>query len=139
MTGVPLHVAPRPCNTCPYRCDTPPGVWHPDEYEKLARYDDQPDGQLPALATFHCHQENATGDPTVCRGWLSVHAESPAVRLAIIDGKVTVDQVYAEADVDLYESGAEAQAAGIAAVAAPGGDAVDAIRKLVRRGAGRPD
>lgn len=61
-----LHVAPRPCNTCPYARSTPPGVWAPEEYAKLSRYDRSPETNQD-LATFHCHQENATGVPTVCR------------------------------------------------------------------------
>ena len=33
------RVRPKPCASCPYRCDVPSGVWHPDEYAKLEVYD----------------------------------------------------------------------------------------------------
>jgi len=134
--SAPLFAAPRPCNTCPYRRDTPPGVWHPDEYAKLATFDDQHDGSLPNLAVFRCHQQTATNVPTVCRGWLSVHAHTPAIRMAVITGQVTVDQVFAEVDVELYETGAEACAAGMAGVERVSSQASRAIDKLQRRGVG---
>lgn len=136
MAPGPLHVAPRPCPTCPYARSTPPGIWHPDEYAKLARYDAMP---LSAedLATFHCHQQNVTGRPTVCRGWLGVHADSPAVRLAVTFGRLSAEVVPFEQDPGLYSSGAEACAAGMAGVDAPDSDAQDAMGKLLRRGAGR--
>lgn len=128
----PLHVAPRPCVTCPYRRDTPPGIWAPEEYEKLARYDDE-----RVLALFLCHQTNATGTPTACRGWLTVHQESVAARLAVLHGRVTDDQRYAEVDVELYVTGTEARDAGLAGVKRPDEAAQRAMDKLVARGAGR--
>lgn len=130
----PLHVAARPCPTCPYRKDTPPGIWHPDEYRKLAEFDDTDPGPL---AVFRCHQQNATGRPAVCRGWLAVHdLASPAVRVAVATGQVTVEQVEAPVDVDLYASGAQACEAGLAGVEQPGRQAREAIAKLTARGAG---
>ena len=63
-----LHVAPLACATCPYRRNTPSGIWDRVEYEKLALYDEpslHPDGYVPEIATFHCHQENASGIETV--------------------------------------------------------------------------
>lgn len=132
MTG--LHAAPRPCVTCPYRRDTPAGIWDPDEYAKLADYDNEHE---PPLATFHCHQENATGVPTVCRGWLSVHHDSVAVRLACSVGKLTVEQRDAHVDVELYETGTEAMDAGLAGCDDPSPAARAAASKLIRRGAGR--
>jgi hypothetical protein len=130
---VTLHAAPRPCTTCPYRRDTPAGIWHPDEYHKLVAYDDEPG----PFETFHCHQENATGVPTVCRGWLSVHPDSVAVRLAIARGALTVEQRDAPPMVDLYISGTEARDAGLAGVENPSTAARVAIRRLTRKGAGR--
>lgn len=128
----PLHVAPRPCTTCPYRRDTPAGIWAPEEYEKLARYDDE-----PLLATFLCHQTNATGIPTACRGWLSVHCESVAARMAVMQGRVTNDQRYAEVDVDLYANGREARDAGMAGVEHPDEAAQRAMDRLLARRAGQ--
>lgn len=134
MSAQALHVAPRPCSTCPYRRDTPPGIWHPDEYERLADFDDvDADGVLPT-STFRCHQQTATGVPTACRGWLTVHADSVAVRVAVVTGQVTIDQVRAPVPVDLYASGAEARDAGLAGVADPSPEALQAIASLVVKG-----
>jgi hypothetical protein len=137
VTMKALHAAPRPCNTCPYRRDTPPGVWHPEEYEKLPLYDDGSDEIQ--IATFHCHQQNATGVETVCRGWLTVHCESIAARLALITGALTVEQLYADVDVELYATGQEARDAGMAGVDDPDERARRAIDRLVQKGAGRWD
>lgn len=126
----PLRCPPTPCNTCPYRRDTPPGIWDASEYRKLPEYDA---GRM-ALSTFHCHQEHATGMPTVCRGWLAVHRfDSIAVRLAVARGLVEPEQVEAPCPVPLYGSGAEACAAGLGAVRRPGRRARRAIAKLARR------
>lgn len=131
MSGT-LHVAPRPCGTCPYRRDTPPGIWDASEYRKLADYDYHP-GEVGPLSTFRCHQQTATGVPTACRGWLTVHADSHAVRLAVVQGQVTLDEVAAEVDVDLYESGAEACTAGLAGIDQPSPLARRKIAKLIDR------
>lgn len=137
----PLHVDVRPCSSCPYRCDTPAGVWHPDEYAKLALYDDN-----GALGIFLCHHTNSSRrDPasvehgdTVCRGWLTVHAESAAARIAVLAGAVTDEQRYAAVDTPLYRTGREAAEAGLAGVEDPNDAAQRMIDRLVRKGAGRP-
>jgi hypothetical protein len=126
-----LHVAPRPCNTCPYLRSTPPGIWHPDEYAKLPHFDDDAPLDEHALATFHCHQQHATGVPTVCRGWLGVHRDSIAVRVAQIDGRIDPADVPTEPDPTMYDSGAEACAVGLAAVDAPPPEAFAAQVKLL--------
>ncbi len=133
-----LHMAARPCSTCPYRRDTPPGIWSADEYRKLPQYDDayQP---VPALAVFRCHQQNGTGVPTVCRGWLAVHPDSPAVRLAILTGELTRAQRDTPVDVALYDSGQEACLAGLAAIARPSTKALRAQARLLRRGYAKED
>lgn len=131
-----LHCAPRPCVSCPYRIDVPSGVWAADEYAKLRGYDSTDHATMP-LATFHCHQENATGVPTVCRGWLSVHADSIAVRMAIIDGKVTADDVYATPEVPLHPSGTAAAEHGLRDIERPTREAVELAGKITRLGAGR--
>lgn len=128
-----LACPPTPCSTCPFRRDTPPGIWHPSEYEKLPRYD----SQAPELAVFHCHQQTATGQETVCKGWLSVFRfDAIAVRLAVAFGALTVEQVKAPCKVPLYGSGAEACAAGLSACRRPGERALRAIRRLNAKGIG---
>jgi len=132
-----LKVPAQGCPTCPYLRATPPGIWDASEYEKLAEYDEQP-GQLPVLAAFHCHQENATGQATVCRGWLSVHRGAVAVRLACARGALQASQVQAlPEEPQYYATGAEAAAAGLAGVEYPGDDARKKIAGLVRRGVAR--
>jgi Family of unknown function (DUF6283) len=127
-----LYAAPRPCNTCPYACSTPAGIWAASEYEKLIDYDDNPGPYV----VFHCHQETATGVATVCRGWLSVHPDTLAVRLAIAQGRLTVDQRDAPPAVELYRSAAEAAAVGLAAIEAPEDAALRAAERLIERGVG---
>lgn len=134
-----LHVAPRPCNTCPYRTDTPPGIWHESEYRKLAAYDRGFSDGGP-MAVFRCHQQTATGVPSVCVGWLGCHSyDSTAVRMALATGQLEPGDVEAAENcgVELYASGTEAAAAGLAGVADPDEDAQDRIAKLVRRGVER--
>ena len=67
-----------PCPTCPYRRDVPSGIWDESEYAKLELYDEPTDRRLPQTALFLCH----TTPESPCRGWLTVHRESVAVRLA---------------------------------------------------------
>lgn len=123
-----------PCGSCPYRQDTPPGVWDASEYAKLRQYSDP---MNPLLSVFLCHQTNATGKETVCRGWLSVEQESIAVRLAMIRGAVTPEQVFAPPLVPLYATGEEAAAAGLSAVEEPSPEAVRLSQRLIRKGAGK--
>lgn len=123
----PLHVDALPCPTCPYRKDTPSGVWAPEEYEKLRNYDDN-----TSFATFLCHQSNIVGRDAVCRGWLSVHCESVAVRLAVMTGEVPPGSPYAEVGTELYASGNEAADAGLKGVKRPGRKAKEACAKLDR-------
>lgn len=49
-----LKVLPKPCDTCPYSKSTPPGVWHPEEYLKLKKFDD-PVAHGIYSAVFLCH------------------------------------------------------------------------------------
>lgn len=132
--SAPLLCPPTPCSTCPYRRDTPTGIWHPGEYIKLAEYDDDPPRESVPLATFHCHQETITGRPTVCRGWLAVHGDIPAVRIAVIRGEIPPEEVDRPVSVPLYGSGREACAAGLRGVSRPGKKARAAIVRLQARG-----
>lgn len=131
------------CSTCPYRRDTPPGIWAPVEYEKLREYDEGggqlipfPDGsehRMPAITTFHCHQENVTVEDTVCRGWLSVHADSVAVRLACSLG-LDWRKVPTEPEPIYYATGAEAADAGLAGCDDPAPEAKKRVENLLARG-----
>jgi hypothetical protein len=59
-------VRARPCTTCPYRRDVPPGIWAPAEYDRLRAYD-EPTGGQPAVG-FACHTDPAL----YCHGWAVV-------------------------------------------------------------------
>lgn len=122
--------APRPCGSCPYRCDVPPGVWDAVEYAKLPAFDGPTYTQPPSV--FLCHQE----DGRLCAGWAAVHdmADSLGLRLAVSRGDLTPAEVQEvidyETDVPLFESGAEAAAYGVAAVSMPPASALRVIEKL---------
>lgn len=123
-----MNVLPSPCDSCPYRRDCPSGVWHEAEYEKLRDYDSN-----RAFSLFLCHQTPVIGEVTACRGWLTVHAESVAARLAVCQGLVTDEQRYAPVSVPLFSSGEEAADAGEARIKRPGKAARKMIEKIVRR------
>ncbi len=125
--------APRPCGSCPYRTDTPSGVWERHEYEKLPRFDGETWEQDPSI--FMCHQQ----DGRLCAGWVGCHdmQESLGLRMAAAMGDVTTAVVDAcmayTTDVELYATGAEACAAGLREVEAPSEKAVKTIRKLEKK------
>lgn len=134
MVSTKPILPPTPCNTCPYRLSTPFGIWHESEYRKLPLYD----AGGTELSIFHCHQENATGVPTLCRGWVSCHRfDSIAVRFAVIRGVLTIDQVEEECPVPLYATGREACEAGLAGVEEPSSKAQRVMERLVRKGIGK--
>lgn len=127
--------APRPCESCPYRQDVPPGVWHLSEYRKLIEYD-KPTGEQP-VALFQCHQ-NDPGDESarICGGWAGVHGqEALALRMAIASGAIDPDTGMAAMDyqspVPLFASGAEAAAHGI--MDDPGPEAQAIMAKIRQR------
>ena len=132
----PLHVPKRACSTCPYRRDTPPGVWEAAEYEKLRAFAAAPQ-TAEDLRGFLCHQTHATGVRTVCRGWLSVHRHHVAVRLFMARGELRYGDVPTEDEPEYYATGTEACEAGLAGIENPSEEARVAITKLVRRGVAR--
>ena len=129
-----LAVDKSPCSTCPYRRDVPSGLWHSEEYEKLRKYDDDVGGGVPSLSTFLCHQSNVTGRETACKGWLMVHRDSVAVRLAVIQGKVEFPECFEPTNVPLFGSGGEAADHGEREIENPGEKAVSAAERLLRTG-----
>lgn len=107
--------ATAPCSTCPYRRSTPPGIWHPSEYEKLR----EKDGDMIG-AVYNCHLD----DGTLCRGWLADQKRrgipSIALRLKLILGSreggsaaTRAFEAVDEKDPDLYDSIAEMCAANV--------------------------
>lgn len=141
----PLYCAPNPCDTCPYKRDTPPGIWSREEYEKLRTFDTVkrflPGNPHPVylptaeIATvFHCHQENRTGADTVCRGWVGTHNDSVFVRFAMMRGVLRPGDVPYGVDPTLYATGTEACEAGLAGVEEPSDEAQEKMDKLIRGG-----
>ena len=128
----PIPVNPRPCESCPYRQDCPSGVWDASEYEKLRKFDTSFETGI-----FLCHQSTAKGSNLLCRGWLSVHRDSIAVRLGVIRGRIDPKEPYRDPQVALYSNGNEAADAGIKRIANPGKKSRQMIQKLVAKGIGR--
>lgn len=111
----------------------PSGIWHPDEYAKLPRFDADTAEQPPAV--FLCHQQ----DGRVCAGWAGCHDmdASLGLRIAAATGALTGDEVDAVLDfvspVPLFARGAEAAAHGLAELEAPGVAAHRAMEKVAQR------
>ena len=134
-----LHVPKTSCDTCPYRRDTPAGIWDISEYEKLKEMDNREYGSA-GCATFLCHQSNATGVNTACVGWLHTHGDNLGVRLAVMRGELDGADIPYECDEDTYfATGAEAYEAGISALDDPSDEARVKIQRLLKRGAGKLD
>ncbi|MGV1682932.1 DUF6283 family protein [Sphingopyxis sp. NJF-3] len=119
-----------PCGSCPYRRDVPAGIWHPEEYAKLPRYDGETWEQSPSL--FFCHQQ----DGNLCAGWVGCHDADHllAFRMNRVDPSVFT---YAS-PVPLFASGREAAEHGLLGVSAPDRRARQAIGKLQRKLSQRP-
>jgi len=123
----------KPCPTCPYRRDVPSGVWAPEEYAKLSRYD-LPTGEQPTVP-FGCHQANGH----LCSGWAAVHDmdNSLALRLQAAFHRISPEDYEAtlryESPVPVFDSGREAFMHGMTGVAAPGPEAKEAQLKLLRK------
>lgn len=125
--------APRPCASCPYRCDVPSGVWDASEYDKLPAYD-RDTGEQPTTL-FLCHQTNADDARSgLCGGWVRCHGqELLALRLAVTMGRVDPAVMAYSTNVPLFESGSAAAEHGKAGITQPDERAVSAIRKVAAR------
>jgi hypothetical protein len=120
-------VRTRPCNTCPYRCDVPSGVWAADEYERLRPYDNETWGQ--PLRAFFCH----TTPKEYCHWLVVVHINRGheydllALRLHPPDGPIPGPVV------ELFASANEAADHGLTEIDWPSDEASLAIERLVRK------
>lgn len=117
---------PRPCASCPYRCNVPSGVWDASEYAKLPEYDGDTASQFPAA--FFCHQQ----DGSVCSGWLGHRDPSQllGVRLGVLRGQLDESCLDYSTDVLLFPTGAEAAAHGMAEYEHPSPAAAETMRKI---------
>lgn len=137
MTSPVRPPAPRPCESCPYRRDTPSGVWAHEEYEKLRRYD-APTAEQPA-SLFQCHQADAdSAARRICAGWAGCHSGGQllGLRLALFHDRIDEATFRAAADyespVALFDSGSEAADHGQARILLPDSEARRIIGKIVR-------
>lgn len=129
--------APRPCESCPYRCDAPSGLWDASEYEKLVAYDSDTAYQPPNL--FLCHQNSAQDDRArLCAGWVGCHGEELlALRLAGARREMADTELRAafeyRSPVPLFESGAAAAEHGVKNIDNPDSAALVAMDKIRSR------
>jgi len=107
-------------------------VWAADEYEKLPRYD--VDTAYQPWHVFECHQ----GDGAICAGWLACHGpyDLLGVRIGVATGTVHPSVTEFSTDVEVFGSGAEAAAHGVAEIDCPSPEAIDTVSKILRL---RPD
>lgn len=124
-----LKLNPNPCDTCPYRKDTPSGIWAREEYEKLPKWDNPHN----FAGIFHCHNQTADR-PTVCRGWLEVHEANLQVRLTVAMHIEFDEHNIKPTPVPLHESGAAAMEAGMRRIENPSIQARQKVTKLSRKG-----
>jgi hypothetical protein len=124
--------APRPCEACPYRRDSPGGIWHPDEYLLLPLYDRETPYQPTGI--FMCHLNN----DKVCAGWAGCHDCYHLFALRIAQAERRIPEAVIEAimeystTVPLWASGYEAALNGLRGVVKPTLATRKAIAKLER-------
>lgn len=132
MATDPPHPAKNPCGSCPYRRDSPSGLWHESEYDKLPEYDKET-GYQPGNP-FFCHQ----AIDRLCAGWVGCHDmdENLALRMASlgIHDDVRPEDVDAirdySTDVPLFGSGQEARDHGMERYYNPGPEKDRAAAKI---------
>ncbi len=116
-----------PCASCPYRKDTPAGVWAAEEYRKLPAWDNP----QAFAGVFLCHHSNLGSRKAVCRGWIEVHGDNWQARIVAISGVEYMEGATKPTKVPLYRSGAEACRAGLLGVKKPDAKARVVITKLI--------
>jgi hypothetical protein len=101
---------PAACVACPYRVDSPSGLWAADQYDMLRDYD-KPYPQQP-IASFLCHQQNSK----LCAGWLGCHKPEKLLALPFLgvqrmitpEDMDAVQEYVHDPRVKLFTSGKEA-------------------------------
>lgn len=96
----------KPCDNCPWRVDAPRQYWHPDHFKEIWN-NCQDDG----MHTMLCHKANnlsgGSKNPTapICQGWIRVMGfDSIGVRIATMNGKITVEEVNDATSIELFPS-----------------------------------
>lgn len=104
------------------------GVWAHEEYEKLRMYDNN-----ECFHMFLCHQSTVAGHQIACKGFLNVHQESVAVRLALLKEEISPDS-FTPTKCELHESGNAAADFGERDIKHPKTKAKKTIKKLTKTG-----
>ena len=135
MTANKMTCAPRPCASCPYRKDSPSGLWEGHEYSKLLAYDGEIVDQLMkgATAVFGCHQR----DGHLCAGWVATHGASNLLALRLKGDRVPRETWEYETDVPVFRSGEAAFNHGMRDIKRPGKKAIRLMEKLSEKGLAR--
>ncbi len=97
----------RPCEACPYRRDTPVGIWSAEEYQDLIAKDGSAMGSV-----YGCHLNAArpSDEAQPCAGFLADQKRrgvpSIALRLALVSNASAAEcfEQVDERDPTLYES-----------------------------------
>lgn len=127
------RLAAMACTSCPYRQDVPSGIWDESEYRKLPAYD-EPETAFQPPRAFFCHKANGN----LCAGWVGCHDmdNSLGLRMAYSNGQISLETFEAAIDYeskdDLFDSGEEACAHGLAEIEAPSEEAMQVMRKVVK-------
>lgn len=125
--------AKKPCFSCPYRTDSPSGLWHSDHYEKLPEYD-KPTGEQP-IEVFGCHQANGR----LCSGWVACHDmdENLALRISVSSGFMSEDAFHRtleySTDVPLFPTGQAACDHGMRDIDNPGERTKEFAEKITKK------
>lgn len=129
MTNL-ISARKRPCSSCPYRKDTPSGVWSRQEYEALIKYDGDTGEQLMsgAIGVFHCH----TSPDHLCSGWLGCHDPNELAALRMFGHLMDPSVWTYTTDVPLHASGQAAHDHGVRDIRHPSKAAKDVVSKLIR-------
>ena len=127
--------AKNPCGSCPYRRDSPSGLWSIGHYALLMEFDKETFDQPTSV--FGCHQNNGH----LCSGSVGTHDmdQNLGMRLAVRSGDVSEETMDAclnyVTEVPLFESGKEAALHGFRDMADPSERTRKIATKLVKKGA----
>jgi uncharacterized protein DUF6283 len=94
----------KPCDNCPWRRDAPVGYWDPQHFQEIWR-NCQDDGANLML----CHKAMKLPAPErprlICQGWVRVIGlNAIGVRLAVMTGRVSDEELHDTEGPALYES-----------------------------------
>jgi hypothetical protein len=127
----PLKCAAAPCKSCPYRRDTPSGVWEAHEYDKLPAFDGEIAAQAfrGAFGVFMCHQR----DGCLCAGWVATHGAHNLLALRLGVEKIDPSVWDYRCPVPVFGSGQEAADHGKRDIDRPGESATRMVNRLAKK------